>query len=193
MTTRGIAAVLALVAVALGSWLILDGDRPDATPAETGNAAAESKVDYFMAEAKLTRYDETGHIHYELETDRAEHYRDAEETRAETVSLVYYDTDRPPWTVEADRSVVPDHGEQVHLQGNVRGDYRTAQEEAPLVLLTPAATVLPEADLMTSDAGVRIIQRQDQVTAERMEANLATGVVHLRGNVHGVLRSRYVR
>jgi len=182
MLLRG---VLLLLVLAVGGYLLLRMTQQGQLSPTPSPQQATHRPDYFLGDAQIEQTGADGRILYSVDARRMQHYPDDGRTELTAVRLTWHAPGHPPWTLTADRATVPKSRKRVELRGHVHGRYLQRPGSIPVTLSTPSLTVLVDRQIAETDAGARIVQGSSRITAQRLHANLKTGVIRLQHRVEG--------
>lgn len=171
---------LALILLALGGLLALIEQRNIPLPAPPPTAES-GEPDYYLEDAKLTRFDAAGNAYQRLATPRLTHTPIDDVTRLESPDARLVDDRGRVWFASADTGRLGANANPLTLSGN-------AQLEAPGEGWRINSEVLIyDADdnhaWSESDAVLRKFQQR--VRGDRFDAWLDSGQMQLNGNVRG--------
>lgn len=173
-------ALLSLVA-ALTFWL------KSSLSADTENTARPDDLapDAIIENFEIRRLDEQGRLKYRLHGPHLSHFPHDDSTEIQAPRLTSYREDGTVVNVRADKAIVTQQGETVHLIDNVVLMRPASPRNPELVALTPKLMVEPEAGLAHTDSPIRINQGASWVTGigARIDHNKMT--FELLSNVRG--------
>lgn len=160
--------VLVLVIAAAASWWLA---RPaDEGTASTATNRGEREIDYYITGLDVTRMTEAGVPAHRLRTPRLRHFTDDETSELEQPHLTVYQTDAPPWEVDADHAWVSADGSLILLQGDVLITREGDVDDRPMRIVTSNLRVQPEQDYAETDEQVRVFSESDWVDSIGMQA-----------------------
>lgn len=172
--------LLALPILAIGGIVVgvtLQWESAPETQARTQTAQTR-EADYFLRNAQIRRYDESGQMMHSLTAAELEHFPD-KSARLETVTV----TRMPgPWTLQAQRGEAPQGLNELILAGEVVVQ-TLVQDTVPARLHTDALNVNIEERTLTSLGPIRMESATTTATANRMRASLDSQNLELIGEV----------
>ncbi|KGK43100.1 hypothetical protein LH51_02005 [Nitrincola sp. A-D6] len=171
---------LALLLAALLYWGIFG------SPGEilSGDPDDPERVDFFIRDAYITRFDENGQLSRIIESPHLQHFP-VPELITLTSPLITLPRDNGGDTqISSDLGSMPDDESKIELAGNVRVIDNSAAE-TPWVLTTSVMTLLPPDDYAETDAPVQLIQGTNRTDAIGMQAWLREHRIDLLSDVRG--------
>lgn len=185
METRSVITMIVLLALAVGSWVLLS--RVDSTK-QPSVAAAELGVGYYALGAKLSGSGADGRILYRVAATAVEQTPADGSVTLRNVSVDYDPAAQIPWNLRSDLGRIPSGGKILQLTGNVVAETRATDRPT-----TTIRTVYLEfdngTDVATTDREVTIDYAGSTVHATGLRANLAEDSLELLSGVTGT----YVR
>lgn len=180
MTRRGLFALLGLLLLAGASiWLAQRTPAPADTPAPP----ASEQPDYYFRDATLHRYDGAGPATMELRASDIRHFPDSGYSALTTINLTYYVEDGTRWLIRAAHGTLPDQGEVLQLEGDVR---ITRPDSTPPVQITAAQLAINmETRIANSDGPVTMQQGALRVAGTGLTAWLKTRQLQILDAVRG--------
>lgn len=181
MNWRGALALTMLVVLAAITWWLLQTETaPPREPAPT----APEQPDYYFRDALITRLDkETGKPELQLGAADIRHLPQAAVSELATVRLEYYARDGAYWIITALRGELPDAGDVIILQGDVR--IIRPDEEPPLEAVTEFLEVNTETHFATTDETVTIRQGASRISGTGLSAWLDEKRLQMHTQVRG--------
>ncbi|RTR06084.1 LPS export ABC transporter periplasmic protein LptC [Halomonas nitroreducens] len=171
---------LLLLLLALGGGLALL-DQRDASPPGAVPRDAAGEPDYFLEDARLTRFDAQGRPHQRLETPRLVHTPDDDVTRLTTPEVRLRDDSGRRWLASADRGRLGAGGNPLLLEGDAR---LTAPRER-WHLETETLHYDADTGHAWSETPALLRQPPQQMRGERFDAWLHDNRARLTDNVRG--------
>ncbi|WP_136067009.1 LPS export ABC transporter periplasmic protein LptC [Modicisalibacter radicis] len=171
---------LALILLALGGLLALIEQRDDPLPGPAPTSS-NGEPDYYLEDARLTRFDAAGTAHQRLETPRLTHTPEDDVTHLETPDARLVDDHGRVWFANADTGRLGANANPLTLSGD-------AQLEAPEQGWQINSEVLVyDADTghAWSESEAVLRKFQQRVRGDRFDAWLDSGQMQLNGNVRG--------
>lgn len=178
---RTLVMLLLLVAAAGGTWLLI---RQTSEP----DAAATASIDdadlgYYLLDASLIGHDDEGNPLYTLHADRIEQAaRDGSVTLTH-VTMDYAPRADPPWRIEADFGRIPESGDLIDLEGNVRLARADDGGDPRITIATTRLELAPRERIARTDASVDVTQGGSTLTATGLVADLTQERVTLGARV----------
>jgi lipopolysaccharide export system protein LptC len=185
MDAKRVAGLLALLALAVGTSLLLRGmDTEEPEAAES----PELGIGYYVNDATLTGTGDDGHVLYRMSAARVVQQPANGTVTLENVAVNYDPATSIPWRLTADTGEVLGDGKMIALSGNVVAATREAN--------SPSATIRtdylefdPASDIASTDRKVVIDYAGSTVHAVGLRALLREDRLQLRADVAG----HYVR
>ena len=154
------------------------------------NAAAESTIDmqvtesdYYLENFVTQKYGADGALEYEVSGNTLLHY--PEDNRSEIIKpdITLH---RPPftWKVVSEKGLLIENPESFTLQGDVRVE-RTAQNQAPVQILTKDLSIDTQGNLLSTTSKVTIDAQTWQLEANGLQSSIDSGKFNLLSNVKG--------
>ena len=178
----GVVVAISLV-LALGSFWVLQVQRKraeDAAP-KVQRVAPDFYVNTFtfvkMAKSHTARYNIAGAL-------LVHHPKDDSYEITQPV-IHQLSNGRPPMLMKADRAMVNSDNSEVNMIGNVDIDRPAAPQSDHFHLSSPTLTLLPDDDIMKTEAPVQLLLGTATLNGTGMVANNATRQFNLAHNVHG--------
>ncbi|MBB3231548.1 LPS export ABC transporter periplasmic protein LptC [Halomonas stenophila] len=171
---------LLLVLLALGGGLALldqrEASRPGAVPRD-----AAGEPDYFLEDARLTRFDVQGRPHQRLETPRLVHTPDDDVTRLATPDVRLRDDSGRRWLATAARGRLGAGGNPLLLEG----DARLSAPRERWHLETEALHYDADTGHAWSETPALLRQPPQRMRGERFDAWIHDNRARLTDNVRG--------
>ncbi|MBB3191642.1 LPS export ABC transporter periplasmic protein LptC [Halomonas cerina] len=171
---------LFLLLLALGGGLALLDMRDTPPPGPVPRDAA-GEPDYYLEEARLTRFDAAGRPHQQLTTPRLVHTPQDDVTRLEAPRARLIDASQRVWLAHGDTGTLGAGGNPLTLTGH-------AQLEAPAERWHLATEILhydADAGHAWSETPVVLRQPPQTMRAERFDAWIDDSRARLTDNVRG--------
>ncbi|WP_136248604.1 LPS export ABC transporter periplasmic protein LptC [Halomonas borealis] len=171
---------LLLLLLVLGGGLALLDQRDDA-PSPAAPQGETGEPDYYLEDARLTRFDAQGRPHQRLTTPRLEHTPIDDVTRLTTPHAELRDREGRQWLADAQRGRLENGGNLLTLEGQA-------------VLTAPAQRWRLETERLHyeadaghawSDTPARLSQPPQRMRGERFDAWIDDNRARLTDNVHG--------
>ena len=164
--------------------IVLDLTGSDTMP-EVTNAADRQETGYYLRDATLTEFDESGAIRVRVSARLATENPSLETVELEMVSVDYFALPSQRWRLTSDRGHLPPEHDRVDLSGNV---VMTGQREGaavPAVVRTEELTLQVEEQLARTDGPVTLSLGRHAVAATGLVANLKAETLRLESGVNG--------
>lgn len=149
----------------------------------TGTPDDPNRVDFFIRDAFITKFDEQGQIEHIITSPLLQHFPAQERTTLET-PFVTLPGDTGDMQISSDEGFMLDDETKIELAGNVQV-IDNSTSEVPWVLTTSILTFLPPENYAETDAPVLIVQGQNRTDAIGMKAWFNERQVDLLSEVRG--------
>lgn len=180
------ALVLACLALALGSFWLLQVMRKDIN--DNAPRVLNNDPDYFVDGFTFVRLAKNGAARYVVRGEHLTHRPQDDSTEVVRPQIQSFTPERAPLVVRAETARVSQDASLVELEGDVRVERAAAPNAPALKLTTTHMTVLPDENVMRTDAPVRIDHGTSVVTGVGMEANNVTRQLEIHSKGRMVLR-----
>lgn len=168
-------------------WLGWSGPTVN-TPAPSGGA--EENVDFFIEQARITRWQEDGSEAHQINTELMQHLPELSLTRLHNPEVnVPGQGEATPYRLRADTGEVPDSHEQVELAGGVLL-HDNSQSEATVKLSTEQLTLYPAEERAHTAQIVRVERGDDTTEALGMDVYFEEQRIELLSDVKGVYHAQ---
>lgn len=182
------ASVLILVGLGMLSYFLAQQAERLARP--SAPRAVTHEPDYFVDRLRLLKANEAGDPALRIEAVRMRHYPDDLTIEFDEPHVVTLTDNRPAIRVDADRGRSPDTGEKTYLSGNVRIVRDADGNQAPLIVLTDAATVLVQEKVVLTDRPVDIRMGPNTLAGVGMRLDSKTRQLQVDSRVKGHIAPR---
>ncbi|HUU73942.1 MAG TPA: LPS export ABC transporter periplasmic protein LptC [Burkholderiales bacterium] len=182
-------AILLLLLVVLTWWLDARVRVPDAQLVGAGESDPEFYIEGFMA----VRMNPDGSRRYELAGTRLTHYGDRRGSLLDSPSLLYYDYERAPLTVNADTAEVEGGGENVYFRGNVTVARPAYGSNPELGLATTYLHVIPDTEIARTDQPVTMTEGNSTARSVGLEFDNKAAKIRLLSTVQTHYETRRSR
>lgn len=174
--------VLAVVAIAIASWILSSpGHRPS-----TQNAANPSELPgYYLKNAILTDYNESGAPSIRIEAERIDQVDHGNEVQLYNVRVNYDAPGGQTWVLFGDTAHVLPGGDIVDVSGNVRLEGEGLGSEGTAVIHTDTMRYSVANSTATTNSDVRIDFGGHILTGRGLFANLKERTLRLESKVNG--------
>lgn len=180
MSPRTITLIVALSAVAFGSWYLArsnssdDGELP-VDPVSRG---------YYLKHARILGTGENGSLLYEIEAVHAEQRSD-DQIEFTNVRIRYSPESNIPWIVNADEATLRDNHSTINLRGHVQIVNHGESNDNDTEIRTQTLELDPQKFTAETDSRVQIRIGERSLTATGMLASLYDDKIELKSNVRG--------
>ena len=171
-------AVAALVVV---SWIL---SSPSRSPSTSGAGQAELPG-YYLKNAILTDYDESGAPSIRIEAERIDQVAHGNEVALYNVRVNYDAPGGLNWVLVGDTAHVQPGGKIVEVSGNVRLQEETTGSAETAVIHTDTMTYDVPDSIASTKSDVRIDYAGHILTARGLSANLKARTMRLESKVNG--------
>jgi LPS export ABC transporter protein LptC len=174
--------VIAVIALAVSTWILSSPQRRTAASIEAGRAALPG---YYLKSAVLTDYDETGAPSIRIQADRIDQIDHGSDVALYNVRFDYQSPSGQAWVMYGDVAHVGADGKVIEVSGNVRLEGQTTDHAGTAVVRTDTLTYdVPEA-IASTKSDVRIDFGAHSLTARGLIANLKERTMRLESKVNG--------
>lgn len=145
----------------------------------------EQRIDWFVNEGVLTRYDLDGHRGSVTDTERITHFegrRESELTRP--YSIGFKPSQEVTHTLSALTAVYQDDNSRLDLAEQVEL-YHNPETEQAVAMFTPSLTYFPDKELAVTDDAVEISTPSGETRAIGMELHTSENRMELLSRVRG--------
>lgn len=155
------------------------------TPSQVSRGAPDdpNRVDFFVKDAFITKFDKQGQIEHIITTPLLQHFPVQERTKLQT-PFVTLPGEMGDTQISSDEGFMLDDETKIELAGNVRV-IDNSTSEVPWVLTTSILTFLPPENYAETDAPVLVVQGQNRTDAIGMQAWFNERRVDLLSEVRG--------
>ncbi len=179
MTTRGLLWFVVLGVAATASFVLLQRLQRPAPVRETGPSAPG----YYLRDAKITESDANGQPLYRLNVRYLAQKLEDNSVELEDLRFSYFDEQRVPWIVEADRGRIPATQDRIELFDNVR--ITNTDAGVGTIVTTERLDVYPDQHLLLTDDRINIRRGELYLSAIGARIDLNTQKVELQSDVNG--------
>lgn len=174
--------VIAVIALAVSTWIL---SSPNRRPAQRAGAGQASLPGYYLKNAQLTDYDATGAPSIRIQAERIDQIDHGEEVALYNVRFDYQSANGQAWVMFGDVAHVQPGGKIVDVTGNVRLEGESTEHAGTAVIRTDALSYdVPDA-IATTKSDVRIEFGAHTLSARGLVANLKERTVRLESKVNG--------
>jgi LPS export ABC transporter protein LptC len=174
--------VLAVAALVIITWI---SSSPVRRPTATSAANQGDLPGYFLKNAILIDYDESGAASIRIEAERIDQIAHSNEVQLYNVRVNYDAPGGQNWVLFGDTAHVLPGGNIVDVTGNVRLQGEASATEGTAVIRTDTMRYDVAHSLATTKSDVRIDFDGHLLTARGLVANLKERTVRLESKVNG--------
>jgi lipopolysaccharide export system protein LptC len=179
MRSRTITIIVALSAIAIGSWYLARSNSHD----NNGEAALDPvNRGYYLKHARILGTGENGQLLYEIEAKHAEQ-QPHDRIAFTDVRIRYSPDSNVPWIVNADRATLRKNDSILSLQGHVKIVNHGASNDTEI--RTQYLELDPKEFIAETEDRVQIRIGERSLTATGMLASLHDDRIELKSNVRG--------
>jgi LPS export ABC transporter protein LptC len=179
MSPRTISKIVALSAVAIGSWYLA---RSNSTDDDIELLFDPVHRGYYLKHARILGTGENGSLLYEIEAEHAEQQAD-DRIEFTGVRIRYSPDSDVPWIVNADEATLRDDMPIIVLRGHVQIVNRGGSND--IEIRTQYLELDPYEFIAETDGRVQIRIGERSLTATGMLASLHDDKIELKSNVRG--------
>jgi lipopolysaccharide export system protein LptC len=179
MSPRTISKIIALSAVAIGSWYLA---RSNSTDDDKELLFDPVHRGYYLKHARILGTGENGSLLYEIEAEHAEQQAD-DRIEFTNVRIRYSPDSDVPWIVNADEATLRNDMPIIVLRGHVQIVNRGASND--IEIRTQYLELDPNEFIAETDGRVQIRIGERSLTATGMLASLHDDRIELKSNVRG--------
>lgn len=172
-----------LTTLALGSFWVLEVLRRSSN--DMSSAVPKGEPDYAIEKFSFVRMSKTGHARYNISGLKLTHYPENDSFEIQQPVLHNLADNQAPMTMRAERAIVDNTGNKVHMYRNVQMDRPASGVSESFHMSSEYLLVLPNDDVMQTDKPVDITFGRSRLHGVGMFANNATREFRLSNNVHG--------
>jgi LPS export ABC transporter protein LptC len=180
MLFRALTAV-AVVALVIISWIL---SSPSHRPSPPGARQSELPG-YYLKNAILTDYDESGAPSIRIEAERIDQVAHGNEVALYNVRVNYDAPGGLNWVLVGDTAHVQPGGKIVEVSGNVRLQEETIGSAETAVIRSDTMTYDVPGSIASTKSDVRIEYGGHVLTARGLSANLKARTMRLESKVNG--------
>ena len=174
--------VIAVIALAVSTWIL---SSPNRRPAVSPEAQQAELPGYYLNNAVLTDYDETGAPAIRIHAERIDQIDHGAEVALYNVRFDYQAPNGQSWVMFGDVAHVEAGGKVIDVTGNVRLEGQTTEKSGTAVVHTDALSYdVPDA-IASTQSDVRIDFGAHSLTARGLVANLKERTMRLESKVNG--------
>lgn len=181
-TVRNGAAILLLIAAALGTWY---WSRTTAPEGFEPVAARNAPLGYYLRDAVLLGTDEQGRMAYRVSAELAEERPGDGSLLLNGVRVEFQADEQVPWRVRADRAQAQPEQSWLELEGDVELERVGGEGRAPALVRTDRLRLEPDGHTAFADGEVRLRVGENTLTAVGLKAYLKEDRLELQSDIHG--------
>lgn len=174
--------LIVVLAIALIShWLLTTVETP------TGRVAPEARhdPDYFLENFKITVYQPDGAPAYHLDAEHMNHYPDDDTITLQKLRVDYRDDKNQTWIVTANTGIGYQNIEVMQLNGAVWIRQQTQKPDEGISINTDALRIDFPNKRASTEAEVKITDKNSSITAKGMDVDMANGHLSLLSEARG--------
>lgn len=175
-----LAIALIMLLVPLLWWGLVSTGLNDDPIIEPG----ADRIDFFIREARITRWDNNGAIAQTLNSPLLRHYPESEEMHFDTPQMLIPREQGADFRIFANEGRMPDSQERIVLAGDVQLHDNPASGSAA-IMLTEQLTLYPPRDYAHTDLPVKVTRDRDHTQGRGMEVFFDEQRVELLSEVKG--------
>lgn len=173
---------LAVIALGISTWIL---SSPSHRPTPNAAGAQAGMPGYYLKNAVMTDYDESGAVSVRIHADRIDQVDHGPEVALYNVRVDYQSPSGQAWILLGDSGHVQPGGKIVDVSGNVRLEEQSSDQAGPAVMHTDTLRYDVANAVATTQSDVRIDFGLHTLTARGLIANLKERTLHLEHNVNG--------
>ncbi len=177
-----VVTLLVLLSLAIGAWY-LGAQAKRSRPANS--AADENSVGYYLKDAVLTSYDESGALSMKLVADRIEQVGSGRQVQLFNVRMNYQPRPGQQWDMRGDQAQVDSTGKIVEMSGNVRLQETSDGRAGAAVISTDQMTYDANTTEVRTDREVHMDFGIHRLNSRGLVAHLNARKVKLESKVNG--------
>ncbi|HVC01033.1 MAG TPA: LPS export ABC transporter periplasmic protein LptC [Steroidobacteraceae bacterium] len=174
--------VLAVVALAVSTWILSTPRRIGVTPAANGTA---QRPGYYLKDAVLTDYDRNGAPSIRIAAARIDQIDGGEQVALHDIRVDYQAPGGESWVMLGDLAHIAPGGKTVQVQGDVRLQGVDPKHPGTAVIRSERMTYEVADAVARTTSAVRIDFAGQTLTARGLVADLKGRNVTLESNVDG--------
>jgi lipopolysaccharide export system protein LptC len=174
--------LLAVVALAVSTWILSSPAHRPKTTQNTGNADLPG---YYLKNAVLTDFDATGTPSVRLEAERIDQVAHSTEVVLSNVRVNYEAPNGQNWVLSGDTAHVQPGGKIIDVSGNVKLQGEATEHAGSAVVLTDTLSYNVPESTVTTQSDVRIEFGPHLLNARGLVANLKERTMRLESKVNG--------
>ena len=176
-------SVIALAALAGGTYWLLQATRPPAVSDDTG--VKTHTPDYFADNFSVSELDQSGATQYRLTAQKMVHYEDDENSDLTLPAIRAFQPGRPIVTATGKRGTVNGDASIIDLYDDARLVRAAGAGDPEMQADSSHFRVFVNDDVIESKNPVKLRRGLSVATADAMNYNNVTRVMKLFGNVRG--------
>ncbi len=174
--------VLAVVALAISTWILSTPGRVHPPPA---GAAAAAHPGYYLKDAVLTDYDQSGAPGVKIAAARIDQIGTGTEVALHDIRVDYQAPGGQVWVMVGDLAHVEPGGKAVDVSGNVRLQGIDQNRAGTAIVRTDRMTYDVADAVVRTGSDVRIDFADQSLNARGLIANLNDRTIRLESRVNG--------
>jgi LPS export ABC transporter protein LptC len=174
--------LIAVIALGISTWIL---SSPGRRPSQGGKGPQTGMPGYYLKNAVMTDYDETGAVSVRIHADRIDQVDHGPEVALYNVRVDYQSPSGQSWLLLGDTGHVESGGKIVDVAGNVRLEEQSGDRAGAAVMHTDTLRYDVGTAVATTQSDVRIDFGLHTLTARGLVANLKDRTLHLDSKVNG--------
>ena len=174
--------VLAVVALAISTWILSSPAHRPKTTQSTGKGDSQG---YYLKNTVLTDYDAAGVPTIRIGAERIDQIDHSTEVELSNVRVDYQTPSGQNWVMFGDTAHVQPGGKVVDVAGNVRLQEESTDRSPSAVVRTDTLSYDVPDSIATTKSDVRIEFGAHTLTARGLVANLKERTMRLESKVNG--------
>lgn len=174
--------LLALVVLAVISWNAIDSSTTD----ENKQPLSDNQLDFYASGINTLQTDLNGMPQNRLTAKKMRHYEKDDHTELEHPIATLYQTDTPPWVINAKQGTVTSKGKKITLQKKVSIRREGSKTEKPLLITTERLIYEPDRNYTETAEPIRLKIGDDVINSIGMTGYIQKPMqIELLSNVRG--------
>jgi LPS export ABC transporter protein LptC len=174
--------VAAVIALVVSTWILSSPRHRQQLSIEAGGASLPG---YYLKNAVLTDYDETGAPSIRIHAERIDQIDHSSEVALYNVRFDYSAPNGQAWVMFGDVAHVESEGKIIDVKGNVRIEGQSTEHAGTAVIRTDTLSYDVPNAIATTKSDVRIDFGAHSLTARGLVANLKERTMRLESKVNG--------
>jgi LPS export ABC transporter protein LptC len=175
-------AVIALIALAIGSWYLTG---PMQTKAAAPTKPAAPAPGYYLKGVELTDFAADGSQAMKIAAERIEQVQGSDDIALQTVRVDYQTPTGQLWLITGNRARVHGDHKMIDMDGNVRLRGLDRGRDGPAMVITETLSYDVDSSTAHTDADVRIEFARHTLNAHGLTALLKERSMRLESKIYG--------